>query len=77
MEPEWNDDGTLTVFKRTDPFVIHPRTGKKLYRSVLHVFNTQKGLPGENAELAKALRKRKMSERSVPWRWIATKPYGN
>lgn len=37
LQPIWNDDGSLTVLNVLDPFVCHPRTGKKLYRSILHM----------------------------------------
>lgn len=57
LEPLWNDDGTLTVFNRTDPFVIHPGTGKKLYRTILHGFTSQKGWEGEDAEVHDAIHK--------------------
>jgi len=29
LQPIWNDDGSLTVLNVLDPFVRHPRTGKK------------------------------------------------
>ena len=37
LEPLWNEDGSLTLFNRLQPFVVHPQTGKRLYRSLLHV----------------------------------------
>ncbi|MNN04898.1 Taurine catabolism dioxygenase TauD, TfdA family [compost metagenome] len=57
LEPLWNDNGTLTVFNRTDPFVIHPQTGRRLYRSILHVYRADKRPEGENTELYEAIRK--------------------
>ncbi|WP_454739530.1 TauD/TfdA family dioxygenase [Cupriavidus necator] len=40
LEPLWHDDGSLTVFTTLEPFVHHPLTGKKLYRSGLHRAHT-------------------------------------
>lgn len=40
LEPLWHDDGSLTVFTTLEPFVRHPVTGKKLYRSGLHRAHT-------------------------------------
>lgn len=37
MKPVWNADGGLTVFNELQPFVVHPATGKRLFRSNLHV----------------------------------------
>lgn len=37
LQPLWNQDGSLTVLNVLDPFVVHPRTGKTLYRSILHM----------------------------------------
>ena len=36
LQPLWHDDGSLTVFASLDPFLSHPETGRKLYRSGLH-----------------------------------------
>ncbi|MGO4813669.1 TauD/TfdA family dioxygenase [Cupriavidus sp. 2MCAB6] len=40
LEPLWHDDGSLTVFTTLEPFMCHPVTGKKLYRSGLHRSHT-------------------------------------
>jgi alpha-ketoglutarate-dependent taurine dioxygenase len=37
LQPLWNEDGSLTVLNVLDPFVVHPATGKTLYRSILHM----------------------------------------
>lgn len=37
LRPLWHDDGSLTVFNDLEPFVTHPATGQKLYRSVIHM----------------------------------------
>ncbi len=37
LEPVWYEDGSLAVFNKLEPFVVHPETGKELYRSVLHM----------------------------------------
>jgi hypothetical protein len=39
LEPLWNENGGLTLFNRTEPFVVHPETGKKLYRASLHIYS--------------------------------------
>ncbi|MCY1392288.1 Taurine catabolism dioxygenase TauD, TfdA family [compost metagenome] len=57
LQPLWNDNGTLTVFNLLEPFVTHPRTGRKLYRSLVHVFHDAYRPEGENAELHEAVRK--------------------
>lgn len=36
LRPLWHDDGSLTVFADLDPFMNHPETGRRLYRSGLH-----------------------------------------
>lgn len=36
LQPLWHDDGSLTVFATLEPFLHHPVTGRKLYRSGLH-----------------------------------------
>ncbi|QYY33536.1 TauD/TfdA family dioxygenase (plasmid) [Cupriavidus pinatubonensis] len=40
LEPLWHDDGSLTVFATLDPFLDHPQTGQRLYRSGLHRSHT-------------------------------------
>lgn len=52
LEPVWNEDGSLVVFNKLEPFVVHPETGKELYRSVLHLKPQ-----AENAELDAEIRK--------------------
>ncbi|KUE85909.1 hypothetical protein ASL20_26070 [Cupriavidus necator] len=37
LEPVWHEDGSLTVLNALEPFVVHPQTGRKLYRSILHM----------------------------------------
>ncbi|SOY50671.1 conserved hypothetical protein [Cupriavidus taiwanensis] len=37
LEPAWHGDGSLTVFNALEPFVMHPQTGRRLYRSILHM----------------------------------------
>lgn len=37
MEPIWNSDGSLTVLSRLPAFVVHPVTGERLYRAVIHI----------------------------------------
>lgn len=59
LRPHWNEDGSLTVFTQLDPFVVHPQTGAKLYRSLLHVHSPSYGAaPGANVELYKSVRQR-------------------
>lgn len=53
LEPHWNEDGSLVVFNKLEPFVIHPETGKELYRSVLHM-KPQVENPELEAEMRKA-----------------------
>lgn len=36
LQPLWHDNGSLTAFASLDPFLLHPKTGQKLYRSGLH-----------------------------------------
>ncbi|MNE90965.1 Taurine catabolism dioxygenase TauD, TfdA family [compost metagenome] len=45
------------MFNRTEPFVIHPQTGRRLYRALLHVYRADKRPEGENTELYEAIRK--------------------
>lgn len=40
LEPLWHDDGSLTVFATLAPFLDHPQTGQRLYRSGLHRSHT-------------------------------------
>lgn len=39
IKPIWNDDGSLTVVTITDAFSVHPVTGERIYRSILHTNN--------------------------------------
>jgi alpha-ketoglutarate-dependent taurine dioxygenase len=58
LEPVWNDDGSLTVFNRTDATAIHPRTGQVLYRSNLHSYNIATVSEGLDQKLVEELRSR-------------------
>lgn len=40
LVPLWHDDGSLTVFTSLEPFLDHPVTGQRLYRSGLHRAHT-------------------------------------
>ena len=53
LVPVWNEDGSLVVFNELEPFVVHPETGKEIYRSVLHLKPQV-----ENAELDAEIRKK-------------------
>jgi alpha-ketoglutarate-dependent taurine dioxygenase len=57
LEPEWRDNGALTVFNDTQPFVVHPQTGRKLYRSIVHVF-TGRRWEGEDAAVYERVRQK-------------------
>lgn len=57
LEPLWNENGSMTLFNRTEPFVIHPETGKRLYRSVLHVYRADRRPDGVDVELYEQTRK--------------------
>ncbi|CAH0350632.1 TauD/TfdA family dioxygenase [Sphingobium sp. CECT 9361] len=54
MEPHWHDDGSLTVFSRLPAFVVHPTTGKEVYRTALHT-NARTKADMEHDEEAKQL----------------------
>jgi alpha-ketoglutarate-dependent taurine dioxygenase len=53
LEPVWHEDGSLTVLNVLEPFVVHPQTGAKIYRSILHMKPQV-----ENAALDLEMRKR-------------------
>ncbi len=57
LRPVWNEDGSLTVFTSLNPLVVHPQTGRKLYRSLLHVFlPNRSAAPGQDEAMFKAVR---------------------
>jgi hypothetical protein len=39
LEPIWRDDGGLIVVTQLDPFAVHPITGERFYRSIIHTSN--------------------------------------
>jgi len=39
LEPVWKDNGGLAVITKLDPFAVHPFTGERLYRSIIHTSN--------------------------------------
>lgn len=36
MEPYWNADGSLSVASYTKAFAVHPTTGERFYRTIIH-----------------------------------------
>lgn len=57
LETLWNENGSLTLFNRTEPFVVHPKTGNRLYRSVLHAFIADKRPDGADNAAYDAVRR--------------------